>query len=100
MRLQAPHEGFESTACFDLWLATFYIIERLYHTLHLDTLETDRIEKPDRNVEIMACYDAEETGTSLAEAFGILEQRIHQIVRGKRKQSFLNLIAPEHRFLD
>ena len=80
-----PDRGFEPTACFDIWLATFHIIEMLYHTPYPETLQTDRLDKPDRNAEIKVRYETGETGTSLAEAFGISEQRIHQIVRGKRR---------------
>jgi hypothetical protein len=80
-----PHRGFNPTPCFDLWLATFHIVEMLYHTPYPETPQTDRIEKPARNAQIVARYEAGETGARLAEAFGISEQRVNQIVRGKRK---------------
>jgi predicted transcriptional regulator len=35
--------------------------------------------------EIIARYEAGETGASIAQAYGISEQRVNQIVRGKRK---------------
>jgi plasmid maintenance system antidote protein VapI len=57
----------------------------LYNTPYPETPQTDRVEKPERNVEIIARYEAVETGARLAEAFGISEQRVNQIVRGKRK---------------
>jgi Mor family transcriptional regulator len=68
-----------------LWLATFHIVEMLYNTPYPEIPQTDRVEKPERNVEIIARYAAGETGARLAEAFGISEQRVNQIVRGKRK---------------
>jgi hypothetical protein len=80
-----PYRGFNTTPCFDLWLATFHIVEMLYHTPYPETPQTDRVEKPQRNVQIIARYEAGETGARLAEAFGISEQRVNQIVRGKRR---------------
>jgi phage terminase Nu1 subunit (DNA packaging protein) len=80
-----PHRGFEDTACFDLWLATFHILEMLYDTPFPDEPQTDHIEKTERNAEIITRYEAGETGASLAQAYGISEQRVNQIVRRKRK---------------
>ncbi len=72
-------------ACFDIWLATFHIIEMLYDTPFPETAQTDHTpEKADRNTEIIALYDAGETGASIAQAFGISEQRVNQIIRGQR----------------
>jgi hypothetical protein len=80
-----PHRGFNPTPCFDLWLATFHIVEMLYHTPYPETPQTDRVEKLERNAEIIARYGAGETGSSLAEAFGISEQRVNQIVHGQHR---------------
>jgi hypothetical protein len=80
-----PHRGFEDTACFDLWLATFHILEMLYDTPFPDEPQTDHVEKTERNAEIIARYEAGDTGASLAQAYGISEQRVNQIVHGKRK---------------
>jgi hypothetical protein len=77
--------GFNIPPCFDLWLATFHIVERLYDPPYPETPQTDRVEKTERNAEIIARYEAGETGACLAEAFGISEQRVNQVVRGKRK---------------
>ena len=85
MILAMPHRGFKDTACFDLWLATFHILEMLYDTPFPDEPQTDHVEKTERNAEIIALYEAGETGASLAQAYGISEQRVNQIVRGKRK---------------
>jgi hypothetical protein len=79
------HRGFEATACFDLWLAIFHILEMLYDTPFPDEPQTDHIEKTERNAEIIARYEVGEIGASLVQAYGISEQRVNQIVRGKRK---------------
>ena len=42
-------------------------------------------QKHARNAEIRARHRAGESLSTLAEAFGISEQRIHQIVQGRRK---------------
>jgi hypothetical protein len=68
-----------------LWLATFHIVEMLYNTPYPETPQTDRVEKPARNAEIIAQYEPGEIGACLAEAFGISEQRVNQIVHGKRR---------------
>ena len=57
----------------------------LYDTPFPNKLQTDRIEKTDRNAEIIARYEAGETGLSIALAYGISEQRVNQIVRRQRK---------------
>jgi len=80
-----PHRGFKDTACFDIWLAAFHIIEMLYDTPFPTMRQTDRVEKPARNAEIIARYQAGETGASLARAFNLSEQRVNQIIRGVRK---------------
>ncbi len=80
-----PHRGLRTAACFDIWLATFHIIEMLYDTPFPDTPQTDHIEKTDRNAEIIARYEAGETGSSIAQAYGISEQRVSQILRGQLK---------------
>ena len=77
--------GFKPAACFDIWLATFHIIEMLYDTPFPETPQSDRIqEKADRNAEIITRYEAGETGASIARAFGISEQRVNQIIQGRR----------------
>jgi hypothetical protein len=68
-------------ACFDIWLAAFHIMEMLYDALFPDTPQTDRIEKADRNAELITRYEAGETGVSIARIFGISEQRVSQIIR-------------------
>ena len=78
-------KGFKPAACFDIWLATFHIMEMLYDTPFPESPQTDRIpEKADRNTEIIARHETGETGASLAQAYGISEQRVNQIVHGRR----------------
>jgi Mor family transcriptional regulator len=57
----------------------------LYDTPYPSIPQTDHIEKADRNAEIIARYETGETGASIAQVYGISEQRVNQIVRGKRK---------------
>jgi hypothetical protein len=40
-----------------------------------DTPQTDHVEKMDRNAEIIARYEAGETGVRIAQAYGISERR-------------------------
>ena len=80
----APHRDFKPTACFDLWLAMFHILEMLYPTPFPTEPQTEHIKTTDRNAEIIARYKTGETGANLAKEFGISEQRVNQIIRGKR----------------
>jgi hypothetical protein len=80
-----PHRGFKPAACFDIWLATFHIMEMLYDTPFPEMPQTDRTsQKADRNAGIIARYEAGETGASIAQDLGISEQRVNQIVRKLR----------------
>ena len=57
----------------------------LYDTPFPENLQTDHTpEKADRNAEIIARYEAGETGVGIAEVFGISGQRVNQIIRGRR----------------
>ena len=77
--------GFNPTACFDIWLATFHIIEMLYDTPFPEMPQIDHTpNKTERNAEIIARYEAGETGASIAQVFGISEQRVNQIIRGRQ----------------
>jgi Mor family transcriptional regulator len=57
----------------------------LYDTSFPDTPQTDHIEKTERNADIIARYEVGETGARIAQAYGISEQQVNQIVRGRRK---------------
>jgi Mor family transcriptional regulator len=60
-------------------------MEMLYDTPFPETPRTDHTpEKADRNAEIVARYEAGETGAHLARVFSISEQRVNQIVRRRR----------------
>ncbi len=80
-----PHRGFEPTACFDIWLAAFHILEMLYDSPFPTEPQNDLVpEKAERNAEIRARYEAGESVGELATAFGISEQRVSQIIHGRR----------------
>jgi hypothetical protein len=60
-------------------------MEMLYDTPFPEVPQTDHTpEKAERNTKIIALYEAGETGAGLARAFGILGQRVNQIVRKRR----------------
>jgi hypothetical protein len=80
-----PHRGFKPAACFDIWLAAFHIMEMLYDTPFPTEPQNDLVPaQTERNEEIRARYEAGETGVSIAQTFGISEQRVNQIIRGRR----------------
>jgi hypothetical protein len=80
------HRGFNPAVCFDIWPATSHIMEMLYDTPFPEVPQTDHTpKKAERNAEIIARYGAGETGVSIAQAFGISDQRVIRIVRGRRK---------------
>ena len=82
---QLPHRGFEPTACFDIWLAAFHILDMLYDSPFPTEPQNDLVpEKAERNAEIRARYKAGESVSELAAAFGISEQRVSQIIHGRR----------------
>jgi Mor family transcriptional regulator len=58
----------------------------LYDTPFPTEPENDLVPaQTERNEEIRARYAAGETGASIAQAFGISEQRVNQIVRRQRR---------------
>ena len=76
--------GFEPTACFDMWLATFHILDMLYDTPFPTEPQNDLPSKTERNAEIRARYEQGETVGELAVKFELSEQRISQIIHGRR----------------
>ena len=64
-----------------------YIIGRLYRGQATPQQpQSDKIaSKDERNANIRSEYAAGSTLAELAERYGISEQRIHQIIHGKRK---------------
>jgi hypothetical protein len=79
-----PHRGFEDTACFDIWLAAFHIIEMLYDSPFPTEPQNNLPTKAERNAEIRTRYQQGEPISQLATTFGISEQRVWQILRGQR----------------
>lgn len=81
------HRGSESPACYDVWLATFHITERLYDTPYPDAAQNDlQPEKTERNEEMRQRYLQGELIHRLANEFGISVQRVSEIIRiGRRK---------------
>jgi hypothetical protein len=60
-------------------------MQMLYDAPFPETPQTDHTPaRADRNAEIIARHAADETGASLALAFGISERRVNQIVRKQR----------------
>jgi Mor family transcriptional regulator len=60
-------------------------MEMLYDTPFPTEPQNDLVPtQTGRNEEIRARYEAGETGASLAQTFGISEQRVNQIIRGRR----------------
>jgi hypothetical protein len=79
-----PIGGLNPAACFDIWLATFHIIEMLYDTPFPTKPQNDAVPaQAERNAEIIARHETGETGANLARAFGISEQRVNQIIQGR-----------------
>ena len=61
-------------------------MEMLCDTSLPQTPQTDRTpEKADRNTGIIARFKAGETGASIAQRFGISEQRVNQIIRRRER---------------
>jgi hypothetical protein len=79
-----PHRGYEPAACFDIWLAAFHIIEMLYDTPFPTEPQNDLPSKTERNAEIRTRHAEGETVGELAAAFDISEQRVSQIIHGRR----------------
>ena len=60
-------------------------MEMLYVTPFPSEPQNDLVPaQTERNEEIRARYKAGETGPGLAQTFGISEQRVNQIIRGRR----------------
>ena len=77
-----PPRGFQHLPSLTPLQAVQHVLARLYHGIPLpSTLQPNKTQKQsDRNVEIRQRHAAGETIRSLAQAFGISKQRVHQII--------------------
>jgi hypothetical protein len=83
-----PHRGYHDTSVFQqLRYAARRMMVELYLGIVLPPRPISKItpQKHIRNAEIRARYRAGESLRILAEVFGISEQRVHQIVQGRRR---------------
>jgi hypothetical protein len=81
-----PHRGFHLTSVYSITEAARHIIGQLYGELPpaFPRYFKDTTQKS-RNLEIHRQFETGESVPNLAREFGISEQRVHQILRGKRK---------------
>jgi hypothetical protein len=83
-----PHGGFHDTSVFEqLRYAARRMMIELYAGILLPSHPISKItpSKHARNAEIRARHHTGESLSALAEAFGVSEQRVHQIAQGRRK---------------
>jgi Mor family transcriptional regulator len=83
-----PHRGLLDTSVFQqLRSAARRLMVELYLGSVLPPHPVSKItpQKQARNAEIRSRHRVGESLSSLAEVFGISEQRVHQIVQGRRK---------------
>jgi Mor family transcriptional regulator len=83
-----PHRGYHDTSVFEqLRYAARRMMAELYAGMFLPPpLVSKRTPKKHaRNAEIRARYGQGETVGELAAVFGISEQRVSQIMRGRRR---------------
>ncbi|GAB5491432.1 MAG: hypothetical protein Phog2KO_16470 [Phototrophicaceae bacterium] len=81
------HTSLEIISRFDLNTAVELLLNKRYLgiTLPIKPKSKQTQKKSARNQQIIERHKAGETLGELALEFGISEQRVHQIVRGKRK---------------
>ena len=88
VRQPMPHRGIGLTALYDLERAAQHMLSILYRE-QLQSSEPifakNKAAKTDRNQSIRNRYNNGESVTKLAKEFNISEQRIRQIIHGKRK---------------
>jgi len=82
-----PHRGLEIPSFPKLLFAMVFATAISYYgqVLPQTPISNSTPAKCARNAEIRARYKRGESRATLAEVFGITEQRIHQIIRGRRK---------------
>lgn len=81
-----PHRGFQVTSVHNISEAARCIIGLLYGELPPAFPQYFKgTTQKKRNQEIRECFEVGESIPDLARAFQISEQRVHQILKGKRK---------------
>ncbi len=83
-----PHRGLHNTSVFEqLHYAARRMIMETYRNMLLSTTPITRLNPPkhERNREIRHRHQQGESLSSLAQVFGITEQRIWQILHDRRK---------------
>jgi hypothetical protein len=83
-----PHRGYQDTSVFEqLRYAARRMMVELYAGILLPRHPVSKRtpQKHARNAEIRARHRAGESLSTLADVFGISEQRVNQIVQGRRK---------------
>jgi hypothetical protein len=80
------HTGFYDTSIYNISVATQCVIKQLYKDYPpAEALYYKNIPARKRNQEIVQRYANGESLSNLSTIYGISEQRIHQIIRGRRK---------------
>jgi Mor family transcriptional regulator len=80
-----PHRGFQVTSVHSFDEAVQRIITLLYQELpSAKPHYFKNTKQTSRNEELCKRYTAGESVPALARAYGISEQRVHQILQGKR----------------
>jgi hypothetical protein len=84
---QMPHRGFQATSFPRAVFAMAFAVSIAYYGRFLPTapVSDGTPKKCGRNAEIRARHQQGESVATLADVFGISEQRVSQILRGQRK---------------
>jgi Mor family transcriptional regulator len=82
-----PHRGFKATSFPRALFAMAFAVSIAYYGRVLPTVPVSdgTPRKCDRNADIRARHQQGESVATLADVFGISEQRVSQILRGQRK---------------
>ena len=82
-----PHRGFKATSFPKAWYAMVFAISIAYYgrSLPRSPVSNGTPKKYDRNAKIRTRHQQGGSIATLADVFGISEQRVSQILRGQRK---------------
>ena len=82
-----PRRGFKATSFPKAWWAMALAVSIAYYGRLLPTtpVSDGTPKKGERNADIRARHQQGESVATLADVFGISEQRVSQILRGRRK---------------